>query len=101
MAPQELALPGTRPTERMPTVDERSLAQAARPVRVDEELLEEISELTGVSYRALNSAFAGEPKDLALDVVDAKRVADDPRLIAAWCELPIEVVLAALDLEGA
>jgi hypothetical protein len=36
---------------------------------VDGQLLEEISELTGIEYRVLSSAFAGERKDLALDVV--------------------------------
>jgi hypothetical protein len=40
-----------------------------RSTSVDQELLEEISELTGIAYGALNAAFAGEPKDLALDVV--------------------------------
>jgi hypothetical protein len=33
MAPQELALPGTRPTERMPTVDKDILARTGRTVR--------------------------------------------------------------------
>jgi hypothetical protein len=39
------------------------------PARIDEDLLEEIAELTGIAYSALNRAFAGESKDLALDVV--------------------------------
>lgn len=50
-------------------MDKRSLAHPARTVRVDEQLLEEISELTGIEYRVLSSAFAGESRDLALDVV--------------------------------
>ncbi len=37
MAPRELQLPGTRPTERMPTVDERILAQRAQPSPTDQE----------------------------------------------------------------
>ncbi len=37
MAPQELQLPGTRPTERMPTVDERILAQRAQHSPTDQE----------------------------------------------------------------
>ncbi len=36
MAPQEWRLPGTRPTERMTTVDERSLAYPS-PAKLDEE----------------------------------------------------------------
>ncbi len=48
---------------------ETSLAQPTRTVRVDEELLEEISSLTGIEYRALCRAFVGEEKNLVLDVV--------------------------------
>jgi hypothetical protein len=40
-----------------------------RTTRVDQGLLEEIAELTGISFSALSSAFAGESKDQALDVV--------------------------------
>jgi hypothetical protein len=43
---------------------ERSLAHPTRTVRVDQALLEEISELTGIEYRVLSSAFAGEEKNL-------------------------------------
>jgi hypothetical protein len=46
-----------------------SLAHSKRTVRVEEELLEEISELTGIEYRVLCRAFVGEEKNLALDVV--------------------------------
>ncbi|MDP8926626.1 MAG: hypothetical protein M3M97_06895, partial [Actinomycetota bacterium] len=46
-----------------------SLAHRPRSVRVDEGLLEEISSLTGIEYRALWRAFVGEEKNLALDVV--------------------------------
>ena len=38
MAPREVQLPGTRPTERMPTVDERILAQPAQHSPTDQEL---------------------------------------------------------------
>ncbi len=37
MAPQVLEHLGTRPTERMPTVDERILAQRAQPSPTDQE----------------------------------------------------------------
>ena len=47
----------------------RSLAQPTRTIFVDERLLEEISELTGIEYRVLSSVFAGEEKNLAVDVV--------------------------------
>ena len=48
---------------------ERSLAHPKRTVFVDVRLCEEIAELTGIEYRVLSSAFAGEKKNLALDVV--------------------------------
>ena len=37
MAPQEVTLPGTRPTEGIQTVDERILAQRAHPSPTDQE----------------------------------------------------------------
>jgi hypothetical protein len=54
-------------------VDAESLADTGRTVRIDEDLLE----LTGIAFWALNSAFAGESKDLALDVVKTA-VAENP-----------------------
>ena len=57
---------------------ERSLAHPKRTVVVDQRFLEEIAELTGIEYRVLSSAFAGEEKDLALDVVKTA-VAEDPQ----------------------
>jgi len=58
-------------------VIEISLAHPKRTVRVDHALLEEIAELTGIEYRVLASAFAGEQKNLALDVVKMA-VAENP-----------------------
>jgi len=55
----------------------RSLAHPTRTIFVDERLLEEISELTGIEYRVLSRAFTGEEKDLALDVVKAA-IAEKP-----------------------
>jgi hypothetical protein len=57
---------------------EKSLAHPKRTVRVDQALLEEIAELTGIEYRVLSSAFAGEEKNLALDVVKTA-VAESPQ----------------------
>ena len=48
---------------------ERSLAHPSRTGFVDARLCEEIAELTGIEYRVLSSAFAGEEKNIALDVV--------------------------------
>jgi len=59
-------------------VTERSLAHPRRTVRVDHAVLEEISELTGIEYHVLSSAFTGEQKDLALDVVKMA-VAENPQ----------------------
>ena len=47
------------------------------PVRLDHAILEEIAELTSIEYRVLSSAFAGEEKDLALDMVKTI-VAENP-----------------------
>jgi hypothetical protein len=59
------------------TVDNTSLAHLTRTIFVDQSLLEEISELTGIEYRALFRAFVGEEKNLALDVVKTA-VAENP-----------------------
>jgi hypothetical protein len=55
----------------------RSLAHPTRTVFVNQRLLEEIAELTGIEYRALSRAFTGEEKNLALDVVE-KAVTENP-----------------------
>ena len=72
----------------------RSLAHPQRTVFVDVRLCEEIAELTGIEYRVLSSAFAGEKKDLALDVVKTA-VAENPqstpedwqRYVLAWAKV--------------
>ena len=50
-------------------MDNTSLAHHKRTIFVDERLCGEIAELTGIEYRVLSRAFAGEEKNLALDVV--------------------------------
>jgi hypothetical protein len=72
---------------------DQSLAHHKRTVRVDPALLEEISELTGIEYWALSSAFVGEEKSLALDVVKtavAKNLSGTPqdwqRYVLAWAK---------------
>jgi hypothetical protein len=59
-------------------VDNTSLAHPTRTIFVDQRLCEEIAELTGIEYRALSRAFAGEEKNLALDVVKMV-VAENPK----------------------
>jgi hypothetical protein len=59
-------------------VDTRSLAHPTRTVFVDQSLCEEIAELIGIEYRVLSSAFAGEEKKLALDMVKTT-VAENPQ----------------------
>ncbi len=56
---------------------DQSLAHPKRTVFVDEQLCEEISELSGLEYRVLCAAFAGEERNLALDVVKTA-VAENP-----------------------
>ena len=46
-----------------------SLAHPTRTIFCDDQLCEEIAELTCIEYRVLSRAFAGEEKNLALDVV--------------------------------
>jgi hypothetical protein len=58
-------------------VTKRSLAHPKRTVFADQHLLEEIAELTGIAYRVLYSAFVGEEKNLAFDVVKTV-VAENP-----------------------
>jgi hypothetical protein len=72
---------------------EKSLAHTTHTVRVEQALLEEIAELTSIEYRVLSSAFAGEKKDLALDVVKTA-VAENPhgtpeewqRYVLSWAK---------------
>ena len=49
-------------------MDTKSLAHDGRRF-TDEEFFTEVSELTGIEYRALSSSFAGERRGLALDTV--------------------------------
>jgi hypothetical protein len=70
-----------------------SLAHPAHTVFVDQRLLEEITELTGIEYRVLSKVFVGEEKNLALDVVHTA-VAENPegtpedwqRHVLAWAK---------------
>ena len=78
--------PGPGPQRKDVTVDKRSLAHSTRTVRVNEQLLEEVSELTGIEYRVLYSAFAGEPKDLALDIVKTIVAENLEAAPEAWTE---------------
>ena len=67
MAPAVLAHPGARPTDsKGEAVDSKSLTHPTCTVFVNQRLCEEVAELTGIEYRVLSSAFAGEEKNLAL-----------------------------------
>ena len=59
-------------------MDTRSLAHPTRAIFVDEQLCKEVSNLTGIEYRVLSRAFAGQEKDLALDAVKTA-IADNPK----------------------
>ena len=59
-------------------MDNTSLAHPTRTIFCDDHLLEEIAELTAIEYRVLSRAFAGEEKNLALDVVKTA-VAENPQ----------------------
>jgi hypothetical protein len=85
--------PGPGPQRKDSTVDNTSLAHSTRTAFVDTRLCEEITELTGIEYRVLSSAFAGEEKNLALDMVKTA-VAENPqgtpeewqRFVLAWAK---------------
>jgi hypothetical protein len=49
-----------------------------RTIFCDDQLFGEIAKLTGIEYRVLSSAFAGEEKNLALEVVKTA-VAENPQ----------------------
>src|SRR5829696_7978133 len=57
---------------------QRSLVHPKRTVFVYQRLLAEIAKLTGIEYRVLSSAFAGEEKNLALEVMK-KVVTENPQ----------------------
>jgi hypothetical protein len=57
------------PQRKKATVDSIRIAHSKRTIFVDPHICEEISELTGIEHRVLISAFAGEEKNLALNVV--------------------------------
>ena len=70
-----------------------SLAHPTRTIFCGDQLFGEIAELTGIEYRVLSWAFAGEEKNLALDVVKTA-VAEKPegtpedwqRHVLAWAK---------------
>ena len=72
---------------------EDSLAHPKRTIFVDNHFCEEISEFTGIASWALRSAFAGEEKKLAQDVVKtavAENLQGTPedwqRYVLAWAK---------------
>ena len=71
MAPRERPLPGTRPTERKPTVDERILAQRAHPSPTDQE--HEGSEERNCFYCLSGWVFLGSLDHDGEEVFDAIR----------------------------
>ncbi len=71
-------------------MDSKSLAQDGRPRFVDAEFCRELSALTGIELGVLNSVFAGERRNTALDAVKtvvAENLDTNP---AAWTEILLE-----------
>ncbi|HZY66613.1 MAG TPA: hypothetical protein VFE21_12165 [Rubrobacteraceae bacterium] len=66
-------------------MDSKSLAHPGTAF-VNEPFCEELSELTGIEYRALNAAFTGERRDLALNVVKTIVAENLDATPAAWTE---------------
>ena len=66
-------------------MDTKSLAQSSTAF-VDEPFIKELSELTGIEYRTLNTAFTGERRDLTLDTVKTIVAENLDATPAAWTE---------------
>ncbi len=66
-------------------MDNKSLAHPGTAF-VDESFVVELSELTGISYRTLNSAFTGERRDMALDTVKTIVAENLDATPAIWTE---------------
>jgi hypothetical protein len=71
--PAGVAAPRDPAHRKVEIVDNTSLAHPTRTIFVDEQQCEEIAELTGIEYRMLSSAFAGEEKNLAREHVPSGR----------------------------
>jgi hypothetical protein len=65
-------------------MDNTTIAHPTRTVFANQRLLEEIAELTGIEYRALSRAFAGEEKNLALDVVKTAVAGNQTGTVEEW-----------------
>ena len=66
-------------------MDTKSLAHSGIAF-VDESFCKEISELTGIEYRTLSTAFTGERRSLALNVVKTIVAENLDATPAAWTE---------------
>jgi hypothetical protein len=72
------------------TVDSKSLAQDGLSRFVDSDFCRELSELTGVQLAVLNSAFAGERVNTALDAVKSVVAENLDKTPEAWTEILLE-----------
>ncbi len=71
-------------------MDSKSLAHDGRPRFVDTGFCRELSELTGIDLGVLNSVFAGERVNTALDTVKTVVVENLDTAPAAWTEILLE-----------
>lgn len=71
-------------------MDSKSLAQDGRPRFVGPEFCRELSELTGIELGVLNSTFAGERTNTALDAVKTVVAENLDKTPEAWTEILLE-----------
>lgn len=55
-------------------------------------------EISPETVAAIRSVIAEMEPEWVAAVAEARRYADCPRIMAAWCEIPLQAVMAALDV---
>lgn len=68
-------------------MDSKSLAQDGRPRFVGPDFCQELSELTGMDLGVLNSVFAGERTNTALDAVKTVVAENLDKTPESWAEI--------------
>lgn len=58
---------------------------------------EDVAQLDRGAVNALRSIIDDHKPGWVYEVKDASRISNDPRVIAAWCELSLQVVVAILE----
>lgn len=78
--------------------DRRILRQHPRPRRIFMYSAETPEKALRITVAALRAVVAEMEPEWVAAVAEARRYADDPRVMAAWCEIPVQAVLASLQV---